>query len=267
MYSYELTVMQSLSRRKKSKKHWVVYTIILCVLLLLTIGTGFIRPIVIGMSRPLVKTANNARDTARMADVWSLSKGELVAQIDALKAENEQLVLTKTNLEKEKSESLVWSTLFAETYTVDSLIRTLIISKPNQSPYDTFILDAGSVDGVREGAIVTIDTTAILGHIDSVQEYTSTAVLFSSPRVETVARLERSNSDVTLVGTGGGNMVVEIPKEIETALGDRVLLPAFHNKVIGIIRDITLDDRDANKKLYITLPTNILTLDHVFVEK
>jgi cell shape-determining protein MreC len=160
-----------------------------------------------------------------------------------------------------------WSTLFADQYAVGNLIRIPIISKPNQSPYDTFVLDIGDHADVKTGSFMITDSQAVLGTIDSLSGTTAIGMLFSSPKVQTVARLERSNYDVTVVGVGGGNMVVEVPKEIETALGDKVLYPSFHNRVIGIIRDITLDDRDANKKLYITLPTNMLTLDHIYVEK
>ncbi len=74
-------------------------------------------------------------------------------------------------------------------------------------------------------------------------------------------------SQVYRILRGGGNMIVEVPKEIETALGDKIVFPENSNKVIGVIRDIISDDRDADKKLYITLPTNVLTLDHVFIQQ
>ncbi len=259
--------MQSLNKKRKSPHAWILYGVIIGCIVILSIGVHFVRPLFIKLSRPLVLSADVVTTHVGMLDVWSLSKSELITEINTLKQENERLVLYTTDLEKQKNESIVWNTLFSGQYSLENLIRAPIISKPNQSPYDTFILDAGSRSGITAGSFMIVDSQAVLGKIDSVSETSSIGILFSSPKVTTVARLERSNYDVTLVGTGGGNMVVEVPKEIETALGDRVVYPLFHNRVIGIIRDITLDDRDANKKLYITLPTNILTLDHVYVEK
>jgi hypothetical protein len=64
----------------------------------------------------------------------------------------------------------------------------------------------------------------------------------------------------------GGNMIAEVPKDTETTLGDKILLPSYSNKIIGIIKDISIDDRSVYKKLYITLPVNIFNLDYVYIK-
>jgi cell shape-determining protein MreC len=257
--------MQFLNRKKKNNTWWIILcsSLFVCIVVL-GFFSQYIRPLFINVFHPVVGGMARITETTQAVPH---SKRNMQAEIERLKKENEKLITLNANLEKEKNESLEWNALFGNTYTIDSLVRALIISKPNQSQYDTFIIEGGADTGAHVGSYLLINENIVLGTIDSIQDTKMVGILFSSPGIKTVGRLERSNYDVTLVGKGGGNMTVEIPKEIETALGDRVLFPAFKDTVMGIIRDISLDDRDATKTLYITLPTNILTLDHIYITK
>lgn len=258
--------MQFLNKRKKTHTKWIVFLVLFLCIVFLGFFIKPLRAFFIQLTRPIIKSTTLVSDTTTVVQTLPLSKGALLKEVDTLKQENERLVELLVNLQKEKSETVLWNNLFP-TKPVTDFIRASIISKPNQSPYDTFLLDVGQENGVLPGSYIAVNESSVLGTIDTVDTYTSTGILFSSPNVKTNARLERSNYDVVLTGRGGGNMIVEVPREIDTALGDRVLYPAHHNTVIGVIRDITFDERNANKKLFITLPTNILTLDHVYIER
>ncbi len=258
--------MQFLNKKKKSHTKWIVFLVLLICIILVGFFSQGVRSFFVRITHPVVQTATVASEVAASAKTLPLSKNKLMQEVGVLKQENERLAGLLVDLQKEKSETVMWSTLFPAKSVVD-FVRASIISKPNQSPYDTFLLDAGQTNGVLAGAYIAVNEISLLGTIDTAEANTSTGILFSSPNTKTNARLERSNYDVLLVGRGGGNMIVEVPKEIDTALGDRVLYPAHQNAIIGVIRDITFDDRNANKKLFITLPTNILTLDHVYIER
>lgn len=260
--------MHFLGKKRKAYNRPVLFGIIFIVIIILGFSASSFMKTALFLTWPFVRVSTYVVDkTESIQKTVGTSKEEFVFERTVLQQENERLQNMVLNLEKEKSETQTWTQLFPSTPEVMSLVRGLIISKPNQSPYDTFIIDAGSSKGIYPGAYMVINNTSVLGTIDSVEQNTSIGKLLSSPGLKTVGRLERTGYDVTLEGKGGGNMIVEVPKEIETALGDRVLYPTYNNRVIGVIRDITLDDRDATKKLYITLPTNILTLDHVYIEK
>lgn len=246
-------------------KKWVLIIVILG--LLFALRTLFF-PLFLALSKPFIHTSEKiTTTTTTLVERAQLSKQALIQEIETLKKQNEELVLRLGFLENQQIKFSDIEKNFGLSALEKSYILAPVISKPNQSAYDTLILSKGTTDGINVGNYVFIDTYAVLGVVDSVTETTSVIKLFSSPAVNTQARLERTGYDVTLIGRGGGNMIVEIPKEIETALGDRISFPALPNTVIGVIRDITLDDRSVYKKLYVTLPVNMLTLDFVYVLK
>jgi cell shape-determining protein MreC len=258
--------MQFLNKRKKTHTKWIVFLVLFVCIILLGFFSKPLHSFFVRVTHPVVQTATVMNDVTTSVKTLPLSKNKLTQEVAILKQENERLTGLLVDLQKEKSETTMWNSLFPAKPVVD-FVRASIVSKPNQSPYDTFLLDAGQTNGVLAGAYIAVNEISLLGTIDTVSAHSSTGILFSSPNVQTHARLERSNYDVVLTGRGGGNMIVEVPREIDTALGDRVLYPTHHNAIIGVIRDITFDERNANKKLFITLPTNILTLDHVYVER
>lgn len=258
--------MQSLSKKKSISKQYILVLSVILGLVLVGFFTNPFQNFLVHIFTPVTRGSVQLQYITEPIISSTTSKTKLLEEITKLKNENQNLSTRLTTLEQEKNTTSIWMDLFPTRAPRDFLLIP-IISKPNQSPYDTFLLDAGSLEGVRSGAYLFLNQNTIIGTIDTVQDDTALGVLFSSPSKKTQARLERSSYDVTLLGRGGGNMIVEVPKEIETALGDRVLYPVFHNSVIGVIRDITVDERNANKKLFITLPTNILTLDHISVEK
>lgn len=248
-----------------SVRKWIVIFLILFVLFLVR---SYLYTFFLFISKPFIHTSSVLdTTTTTLSETTQLSKKALVEEINVLKKQNEELVLRLGFLENQQVKFLDIEKNFGLTLKQNDFILAPIISKPNQSAYDTLILAKGSDDGMRVGKYVYMDTYGVLGVVDSVTESTSVVKLFSSPGVQTSSRLERTGYDVVLIGRGGGNMIVEIPKEIETALGDRITFPVLPNTVIGIIRDITLDDRSVYKKLYITLPVNILTRDFVYVQK
>lgn len=255
------------SKRKSlySFKKWVIIFFVILIVFLLR---SFLQPLFLFISKPFIHTGQTIEANVDTAlQTATLSKAQLLDQITLLKKQNEELVLRIGFLENQQTKFTDIEKNFGLVPKENSFLLTPIISKPNQSAYDTLILAKGTNDGISVGQYVYMDTYAVLGVIDSVTNTASVVKLFSSPATNTQARLERTGYDITLIGRGGGNMIVEIPKEIETALGDRISFPPIPNTVVGVIRDITLDDRSVYKKLYVTLPVNILTLDFVYVVK
>ncbi len=259
--------MQFSNKRKKKSPSLIVYGVIVFVVAFFIILRAFFHPLFVLVSKPFVSLGSYIHKQTPRATSIGLSKQDLITEINKLKSENELLVLTNNELLSKEALLSEFESSFGENRELLNLQLVHVVSKPNQSVYDTILVSSGTDDGLVVGQSVFVNEFSLIGVIDHVEKNTAVALLFSSPGYKTFARLERTGYDVTVVGRGGGNMIVEVPKEVETALGDRLLYPALDNKVIGIIRDITLDDRDANKKLYITLPTNILTLDHMYIQK
>ncbi len=254
------------NRKKKYSRVWIVLSVFVLIMVLRFIQTP-LRSVFVFVTHPFISLGTGIQNKTTVFSSTSKSKQELLTEIDSLKKENEALVLENNSLMQGKALVEEFKNSFGLFPSELQLQYAHVFSKPNQSVYDTLLVSEGSNEGIAVGQSVFINNYALIGLVDSVTKDNARIVLFSSPGQKTNGRLERSGYDITLVGRGGGNMVVELPKEIETALGDKITYPLENNHVIGIIRDITVDDRDANKKIYITLPTNILTLDHVYIKK
>jgi cell shape-determining protein MreC len=259
-------MLYSTNKKNKSVYFWVIVCIV-CLLIFFRITKNSTKPFFLFISKPFISVGVYIRDALSGISSTGVSREDLLHEIQSLKSENELLSLENSTLMQDRALVEEFKNSFGLFPEVLNLMHAHVISKPNQSLYDTILIAKGEADGVAVNQGVFVNKFMLIGLIDSVTQKTATVVLFSNPGRRTSARLERTGYDVTLIGRGGGNMIVEVPKEIETALGDKIVFPEYSNKVIGVIRDIISDDRDADKKLYITLPTNVLTLDHVFIQQ
>ena len=71
---------------------------------------------------------------------------------------------------------------------------------------------------------------------------------------------------MTLVGRGGGNFEMVIPKDFVLNKGDEVTLAGIIPRVVGIVQMTISDPRDLFTKALLTTPANILELKFVEVE-
>jgi hypothetical protein len=77
-----------------------------------------------------------------------------------------------------------------------------------------------------------------------------------------------SGKDVFLeiVGRGGGNFEMIIPRDFIILKGDEVVLPGIVPYVVGIVETIISDPRDSFTKALLVSPVNIQELKFVEVE-
>jgi cell shape-determining protein MreC len=146
------------------------------------------------------------------------------------------------------------------------MILAGILAKPNQSAYDTLIVDAGSDDGVSTGALVFANGNVPIGRVDGVYSDSSKIVLFSSPKVETqVVVSGEANKDIfmQLVGRGGGNFEMTLLRDFNLPKGTEVVLPGITPHVVGRVETIISDPRDAFQKALLVSPINIQELKFV----
>jgi cell shape-determining protein MreC len=142
-----------------------------------------------------------------------------------------------------------------------------ILSKPNESPYDTIIIDAGSDEGIAQGMGVFANVVTPIGQISEVYPTTSVVMLYSNPGQTTEAVMDGSNAQVKLLGRGGGNFEMTIPLDLPSASGTMVLLPNSQSEVIAIVEDVISAPTDPVKKVILRSPINIESLKWVQVRK
>ncbi len=141
-----------------------------------------------------------------------------------------------------------------------------VLSRPPLSPYDTFVIDIGSEEGVSLGSRVYISENIIVGLVKNVTPHTSLVELFSNGDSEQEATLSRTGSSFVLKGQGGGNLELEVPKDADVLWGDVFLYPKFSPAMIGSVYYIDENSQSSFKQIYIRVPGSIFSTKYVFVE-
>lgn len=192
----------------------------------------------------------------------------------------------KSDLESYQAQISNYNTVVADDATLkdmlgrnDTKTKTMvatILSKPNKSLYDTLVIDIGSKNGIKVGSVVlslgyTIQGDPIgvvpIGKVSEVYDTTSKVVLFSNPGEHTQVVTSQKDVYAEVVGRGGGNFEMVLPKGSAMQKGDQVVLPGINSYIVGIVQTILSDPRDAFAKALISSPVNIQELKFVEVEE
>lgn len=148
-----------------------------------------------------------------------------------------------------------------------NFVLATVLAKPNVSLYDTLVLDIGQDSGILEHAEVFAYGSVLIGEIESMSSKTSTVKLFSTPGNKFTARITGTNVDVDVVGRGGGNFEMTLPRDVIVPPGTEIFIPGIIPHVIGLSGKTISDERDPFQKIILTTPININELNIVLVRK
>ena len=148
-----------------------------------------------------------------------------------------------------------------------NLILAAILAKPNRSPYDTFIIDAGKDQNITVGDLVFALGNIPIGRVSEVDANSSKVVLFSTAGEKTEVIITGRDVFTAITGRGGGNFEMIMPREFTLEKGTTVTLPGLTPYVVGIVETIISDPRDASTIALLTSPVNIFEIKFVEVEK
>ena len=148
-----------------------------------------------------------------------------------------------------------------------NMILAGILSKPNQSPYDTLIIDVGAKDGILFGQRVFALGNIPIGRIAEVDVNSAKVILYSNPGEKTEVVVTGKDTFMQIIGRGGGNFEMVLPRDFVLDKGAEVVSPGITPYTIGIVQTIISDPRDAFQKALLTSPVNIQELKFVEVEK
>ena len=147
------------------------------------------------------------------------------------------------------------------------MILSAILSKPNQSPYDTLLIDAGKAEGIKEGNTVFALGNVPIGRVDIVYPDSAKVILFSNAGEQTEGMISGKGIFTELVGRGGGNFEIIMPKNLTLQKGDQVVMPGISPYLLATVETIISDPRDPFTKALLTSPVNIQELKFVEVEE
>ena len=147
-----------------------------------------------------------------------------------------------------------------------AVILAAILSKPNQSLYDTLIIDAGVKQGLQTGDLVFAEGNAPIGRVAEIYQNSSKVILFSNAGEKTQAIVAGRDVFMEIVGRGGGNFEMILPRDFTLSKGDEVVSTGIMPYILGVVETIISDPRDSFVKALLTSPVNIQELKFVQVE-
>lgn len=174
----------------------------------------------------------------------------------------EESIATVAAVEKE---NLELKDLLGRVPDTDAVVLSRVVSRPQATPYDTMIVDEGRSAGIEPGNIVLADGIYAIGRVVDVSDRKSTVSLFTTPEEQTPATLAQANLAVTLVGRGGGNFELTLPRDVEIVPDEYAIV--FDNRayLVGEVLKELSDPRDPIKTIVMRSPVNFWHLSWVQV--
>lgn len=191
--------------------------------------------------------------------LWSIEQklrpaASVDVQVAALRAENmtlrRDLLMSRTG------------TTFGETEPgAQSVVLANVLTSTSLMPEDVFILDTGTQHGVQQGALVVdAEDGFAIGYVARVLTNSAVVHAFSSPHAEVRAVLRGQDQiHVDTVGKGSGTLEISLPRGVEIAEGDQLLLPGGAQLLLAYIAYIEPEPEAALvrglARMYSTVPT------------
>ena len=148
-----------------------------------------------------------------------------------------------------------------------SEILVQIMSGPNQTPFDTILIDRGEAAGVKLGDRVIAVGSVPIALVTEVFKNSARATLFSFPGRSADVLIGDSGIITTAIGRGGGNFEAKLPREIEIEAGDPIVIPEIDPHIFAVVEDVVSKPTDSFQTIYFKNPVNISELEWVVVSQ
>lgn len=216
--------------------------------------------------RPVLVIGNNIGDKFKNIGSYFVSKNSLSLENQNLKSQISESTADRANYISIVDENNKLKEILGRKNEKVEMVLGVILSKPNQSLYDTLIIDVGKKQGLSIGNIIFALGSVPIGRVDSIYENSSKVVLFSNAGERTQVIVTGRDAFVELVGRGGGNFEMILPRDFILQKGDQVVLPGINSYVLAVVETVVSDPREPFMKVLLTSPVNIQELKFVEIE-
>lgn len=260
-----------LDKRKQNKNNLRITFFVILLFILIYFRVGIFRSLATVSQfvfKPVLVVGRGVGEKFQGGGGFFSSKNSLLKENEQLKQKLAEIQAQVSNYDAvSRDNSTLKEILFRKNENVPMVLAG-ILAKPNQSPYDTLIIDAGSNQNISLGALVFADGSVPVGKVEEVYTKTSKVTLFSSPGQKTevlVNVAEEQNITMALVGRGGGNFEMTLPRDLSLPKDKEVVLQGITPYVVAKVVTIISDPRDAFQKALLVSPVNISELKFVEV--
>ncbi len=258
--------MMNSSRRndgRNVRRLFLVTVLVIAIFVADIMSGGVLRGFARGASTTVWITGS--RFISAIADIGFFSSRR------ALMDENKVI---QQELEKLKIESAEINVLREDVIALRALVHlgeryagiTVPVSSVANSPYGTFVIAAGTEDGIAAGYLVlagAYDSSFVIGRVSESAKHHSLVTEIFAPRahIEILIR----GAPFTLEGRGGGNARIEVPASFEVETGDPVFAPGLGGLSVGSVGYIHEVRSEAYKNIFIRNIMPISSFRFVYV--
>ena len=254
---------KKIQRKKIFKIAWGVFIFIILFYFRAGVWSG-LAGITEVVFHPGLVLGGSIGEKFRNVGSYFVSKNYLYNQNQKLQAEVSADDARMANYDSVVSDEADLQATFGRKDAKVNMTLAAILAEPNQSLYDTLLIDAGTLQGIKTGDMVFALGDVPIGRVDLVYDNSAKVILFSNPGEKTegvveskIATSPGGNAFMALVGRGGGNFEMVLPKDLVLQTGDQVVMPGINPYVLAIAQTIISDPRDPLNKALLTSPVNM----------
>ena len=249
-------------QREGNRRRLIVATVLVAFLFAADLVSG-------GALRHLVRSAAATLSRSVSTVVGNIAGSGLFTSRASLEAQNQALANELSSL---RQRGAAFSALEAENQQLRGLARLAqtspgvtapVVSSVISSPYGTFLIGAGTSDGVHTGGLVLTAGGFVVGKISDAGAHVSTVSEIFSPNTSFNALIAGTPTIVT--GSGGGNAHAELPRGAHVEVGDTVVSPELGQRQVGVVGAVASSSAQATQDVYMSLPVSLGSLQFVYV--
>lgn len=248
------------SRRNSSRALLVATLLVILIFAFDMVSGGVVRHAVQRFGAGVSQTASAAATSVASTGLFA-SRAALEAQNAALSQEvasyKAQAAYTQVLLDENTQLSAI-----AHLAAQDPGTTAPIVSSVISSPYGTFLIGAGSAEGVVRGAIALSPGGFVLGQVVDTGAHTATVSEVFAPTAVTDVTIHGSAAELT---GEGGDALAKMPRDSVVAIGDSVYVPTLGARPAGIVGSIASSSSSAWQSVYVGLPESISSMQYVYV--
>jgi cell shape-determining protein MreC len=236
----------------------VVVIVLLVISVLFFFQASFPFRVLGNLAEPLWKVGNMASSFAGSHLGYFQSKKTLIEENQNLRdvTRRFELVTLERNMLQEENNTL------KNIQPAEGEVARVLTS-PSQSFYDILLVELSPESEISSGDMVYGEYGILLGTVVDRTGSFARIELFSSNGRLTPVRLNRTGAELVLVGKGGGNFMVVVPRAFEIYRGDGLIFPALSSGVVASVMSTEDARTDSFTNVYASVPVNIFTLEWV----